>query len=173
MNDKADRRMALLMEEEDLPEVIPPRPMTPAEKQAAVQSYLLTAEGQRAIQEAIDKEAGVITARIHRDELEAANDRHRRRITNEAAQARERARLARERVEAAAAVAAANEAARTEAPVPSRPTARDNSDYYRQQREEAQARTRMTNRTRGPLPVQFDTDSIEISDPFAGALDDL
>lgn len=186
MDDKAKRRMALLMEEDDLPEVVPPRPMTPDEKRAAVQAYLLTDEGRRAIEDAVAKEAGVQIIRNRRISdprvTEDAVDRREGIARGRDAQILEEMwgngtsvesrRRARGVVEAAVAAAAEAEGERQRrAPARGNQGARTNDDYYRLQREAIRRNTTVSGRA---APVDyFDTDDIEMTDPFAGALEDL
>ena len=179
--DDAARRLALLMEEDVIPDVVPPRQLTPEEKLAAVEAYLNTETGRRAIQDAADRRAGTIHQRIRVDELRARQEDNQIQSLHERVNAAERRR--REQQEVAAREAAVAEANRQAQQVgrrttgqPRTPATRDNSEFYRRQRDAVRnvgvvREPRQGSYARGD-EIQFESSS-EPVDPFGGLLSDL
>jgi len=180
-DDKTKRRMALLMDEDEVPEVSPPRPMTPEEKKAAVEAYLKTDEGRAAVAREAAARAdhwsseqreptswaeamGRVVdrardtrraARRHPSEREVRAQQRESEVINravrEAAEAEARAEAERQR----RAQTRPDYAERTPG---GQPIVRDNSEHYRRLRENVRQQTTVRgNRRSDPaLDVSFD-----------------
>ena len=163
--DEKTRRLALLMEEDELPPVIPPREMTEEEMKVAVEMYLQSPEGKKRIEQEIYR-----VAQQHVADRYGATPVNRNLAAQYGVTEDPRYEEERRMTEDALADVAERAAARmAQEPAAEPARARDNSDYYAEMRERVRRRTNRVSSTRqtgGPIEGWEDGDPIGAMDTF-------